>query len=233
MIPELTARTRLGAVDLVPFLRRDEGDTDVELCDWEKRPAVLALDKRGWDRARIAHATGLRRDDVDAVLSGAVATVRAFPAAPAETDAQKQSTVRSQRAAERVMRDGRWFHHGAPHGTTSGYKHWGCRCGPCSDAKKATRPPTAHAGRHYEHGTYYSYAIGRCRCEPCIEAGRAFRKGRLAELRAEREEVDGRLVHPKAPHGTLNGYSHYGCRCVPCFDVQSEANRKRRRKASA
>lgn len=132
MIPDLTVRTRLGVVDLVPFLRRDEGDKNAQLCDWEKKPAVLALDKRGWERERIVHATGLRSDDVDAVLSGA-GTIREFPPAPAETEAQKQSTVRRQRAAERVMVSGRWHHPRAPHGTLTGYKHWCCRCEPCSD----------------------------------------------------------------------------------------------------
>jgi len=229
MIPELTIRTRLGAVDLLPFLRRDEGQEGVELREWERRPAALALDERGWSAERIAHATGLRVFEVAEVLNGT---------APIEDQAElepvTQGDIRRVRSAERVMRDGRWFHHGAPHGTASGYKHWGCRCAPCSDAKKATRRPAAKApaGRHYEHGTYYAYAIGRCRCEPCIEAGRAFRKGRIADLRAERVEVDGRLVHEKAPHGTLNGYSHYGCRCEPCFNVQSEANRNRRQKVA-
>ncbi|SLG39603.1 Uncharacterised protein [Mycobacteroides abscessus subsp. abscessus] len=35
---------------------------------------------------------------------------------------------------------------------------------------------------------------------------------------AERVEIGGRLVHPRAPHGngTTNGYSNYGCRCEPC-----------------
>ncbi len=40
--------------------------------------------------------------------------------------------------------------------------------------------------------------------------------------RGERVEIDGRLVHPKAPHGTGNGYRWYLCRCEPC----AEAGRK-------
>ncbi|CAM3456713.1 hypothetical protein STSO111631_20015 [Stackebrandtia soli] len=42
-----------------------------------------------------------------------------------------------------------------------------------------------------------------------------------AERRAERVDVGGRLVHPRAPHGSASGYQHWSCRCGPC----SAANR--------
>jgi hypothetical protein len=130
MIADLTIRTRLGAVDLVPFMRRDEGVKDVELCDWERKPAALALHERGWDRERIVHATGLRADDVDAVLSGA--EVPEAQKKPIVWGHQQQASVRLRRAAERVLVDGRMVHPDAPHGEMSGYKHWCCRCEPGS-----------------------------------------------------------------------------------------------------
>ena len=50
---------------------------------------------------------------------------------------------------------------------------------------------------------------------------------RRVENRAERVEIDGRLVHPRAKHGTDHGYFYYGCRCEPC----TERHRHHKRKA--
>lgn len=127
MIADLTIRTRLGAVDLVPFLRRDEGQHGVDLLDWERRPAVLALTERGWHPERIAHATGLRVADVHDVLEGKT------PPPPEPTPSRM--SLRSRRMAERILIDGAMVHLGAPHGTTTGYTHWGCRCDRCGDAQ--------------------------------------------------------------------------------------------------
>ena len=128
MIADLTIRTRLGAVDLVPFLRRDEGQHGVELLDWERRPAVLALTDRGWHPERIAHATGLRVGDVHDVLADR-------DPSPEPKPVQSWSEKRASRWAERILVDGRMVHPDAPHGTTTGYAHWGCRCIPCGDAQ--------------------------------------------------------------------------------------------------
>lgn len=66
----MTARTEAGAVDLVPFLRRAAGVPDVELLDWERPGAALALHGRGWSTQRIAKATGMNSGDVQALLAG-------------------------------------------------------------------------------------------------------------------------------------------------------------------
>jgi hypothetical protein len=132
MIADLTIRTRLGAVDLVPFLRRDEGNEGVELHQWERRPAVLALDARGWHPERIAHATGLLVDVVHEVLAGWTPP----PPKPAPTpSAVSQASLRQRRRAERILIDGRLVHPDAPHGRPVGYRHWGCQCELCSTAR--------------------------------------------------------------------------------------------------
>lgn len=128
MIPDLTVRTRLGVVDLVPFMRRDEGDKEVQLRDWEKGPAVIALDELGWHQERIAHATGLHGDAIRDVLEGREPEPEPKPQLSREE-------IRDRRMAERVNVDGRWVHPDAPHGKTSGYTHWGCRCPLCGGAQ--------------------------------------------------------------------------------------------------
>lgn len=68
MLSDPTARTPLGRVDLVPFLDKDAGDDSGERRDWERRPAAIALARRGWTRDRIMRATGLTSADVAEVL---------------------------------------------------------------------------------------------------------------------------------------------------------------------
>lgn len=84
----------------------------------------------------------------------------------------------------------------------------------------------------FKHGTRYGYAECGCRCELCKQAHRSYMRSQRRKRYAERQEVDGRLVHMKAPHGTKNGYGYYGCRCERCFTVQSDANRARPRKGA-
>lgn len=69
-LPDLTARTAMGSCDLVAFLRRDRGEAGVELRDWERDPAALALHGWGWSPERIAKATGLNSGDVRDLLAG-------------------------------------------------------------------------------------------------------------------------------------------------------------------
>lgn len=64
------------------------------------------------------------------------------------------------------------------------------------------------------------------------------RKKKRAETkeanRAERELIDGVLVHPYAPHGTAHGYNWFGCKCRPCKDSQNrhgKTSRDRRKDA--
>lgn len=68
-LPELTVRTALGAADLEPCFRRDRGVKEVEVRDWERKPAALALAGRyGWSVDRIARATGLHAEAVRELL---------------------------------------------------------------------------------------------------------------------------------------------------------------------
>lgn len=68
-LPELTVRTTLGAADLEPCFRRDRGVKEIEIRDWERKPAALALAQRyGWGVDRIARATGLHAEAVREVL---------------------------------------------------------------------------------------------------------------------------------------------------------------------
>jgi len=57
----------------------------------------------------------------------------------------------------------------------------------------------------------------------------------ITTRRAERVEIDGRLVHPDAPHGTSPGYSAWACRCRPCTAAHTKANMasRERRKEQA
>lgn len=51
------------------------------------------------------------------------------------------------------------------------------------------------------------------------------RKKRLAE----RELIDGKLIHPKAPHGKFTGYNTYGCQCDPCRKAYNAYVRERKK----
>jgi DNA-binding transcriptional MerR regulator len=79
----LTARNALGSADLLPCFRRDEGAKKVEVLDWERRPAALALAALpGWGVDRVARATGLRNEEVREVLQAHAPELLAAP--PAE-----------------------------------------------------------------------------------------------------------------------------------------------------
>ena len=73
-------------------------------------------------------------------------------------------------------------------------------------------------------GTVERYWAG-CPCANCREAYADYRRAERVARYAERELIDGRLVHPRAPHGTFSGYSYWGCRCELC----TEANTLRKR----
>lgn len=59
---------------------------------------------------------------------------RCVPCMNAVADAQ--SRFRSDRASERVLIDGIWYHPNAPHGTHSGYVYWKCRCDSCKEVQR-------------------------------------------------------------------------------------------------
>jgi hypothetical protein len=42
-----------------------------------------------------------------------------------------------KRLDARVLRNGRWYHPTANHGTYNAYANYGCRCGDCLDAHRA------------------------------------------------------------------------------------------------
>lgn len=128
MFPDLTVRTRYGACDLAPFLRRDAGE-NAPVCDWEKPAAALALRGRGWTIHRVARAVGLSHEVVQEILDG-----RWRPARPSTEASLAERSRRERRRAERVMVDGRLVHPGAPHGEPRSQKNWGCQCVPCSEA---------------------------------------------------------------------------------------------------
>lgn len=66
--------------------------------------------------------------------------------------------------------------------------------------------------------------LARCDMEPILPAESfswmavvyTSNTQRRQQRKAERELIDGRLVHQGAPHGTDFGYTDFGCQCAPC-----------------
>lgn len=142
ILPDLTARTALGAVDLVPFFRRARGDHSAPIPAGERYAAVLALAALGWATDPIAKATALNSETVRETLAGRYrpAPMRATGADnPAESSRERRVRLR----AERVEVDGRLVHPRAPHGTRNGSAHYGCQCEPCAAARVAAKRRTA------------------------------------------------------------------------------------------
>lgn len=76
------------------------------------------------------------------------------------------------------------------HGTTNGYRKYGCRCVDCraantADAKLARERRRTAETPEQAHGTPGGYSNHACRCQPCKDAHaaavRAFRARRRAE----------------------------------------------------
>lgn len=124
----LTVRTEVGSVDMVAVLRRATGE-DVEIHEWERDAAVLALYRRQWPTYRISQVTGVNPASVNDLLALYCPTFT-----PDEAVVLPDRYRRRQ--AERVFLDGRWVHPEAPHGEKSGYVHWACRCVPCTVANR-------------------------------------------------------------------------------------------------
>lgn len=145
ILPDLTAKTPLGAVDLVPFLRRDAGALGVAMREWERAPAALALARMGWHPERIGHAVGLSSGRVHELLGDHEVrrTERHRKAAARAEHTATWRQAQARRFAGRVEVGGRLIHPLAPrHGHHSIYTSWGCRCVPCSRA-------------HSEHNSAY------------------------------------------------------------------------------
>lgn len=79
-----------------------------------------------------------------------------------------------------------------------------------------------------KHGQFWTYLNHKCRCDPCKAANNQASTTTRLKRYAERVEVDGRLVHPKATHGQASSYRNKGCRCQPCTTAHS-VNLARRR----
>lgn len=121
-----TAITPLGRVDMVPFMRRIKGNKTQEFSADERDAGVLALHAAGFGVNAITAAVNMSGTEVANVLSGDRS---------ASTVEEPVLPLKQRRMAERVLVDGRWVHPDAPHGTSSGYDHWWCRCMPCSGAR--------------------------------------------------------------------------------------------------
>lgn len=138
-LPDMTVRNEYGSADLVAFTRRDNGEQGVELREWERRAAALALHRMGWHTERVAHAVGLHRAEVVEAIE---LRWRPKPLRINMSDAEKHRRVRErrrERLAERTRRNGHWYHPDAPHGTPGGYTNYGCHCTPCRTARRHER----------------------------------------------------------------------------------------------
>jgi hypothetical protein len=133
-----TARTPLGAVDMVPLLRRLDGDMSAPIHDFERAAGVVALRAMGVGVEEIANAMNMSYTSVADVLAGK-RTVRERRPATAGDKYTRWQEARQRRYAERVLIDGRLVYPGANHGTNSAYHSWGCRCIPCCDAHRIAR----------------------------------------------------------------------------------------------
>jgi hypothetical protein len=109
------------------------------------------------------------------------------------------------------------------HGTVSGYRHHGCRCGPCTVAhrealrayRKARGLPGGNPQKVAQHGTRSGYQTG-CSCRLCRNAERDERR---RQRRIGLNPGDHR-------HGTNSGYVNWGCRCDGCRRAAAEYRAK-------
>lgn len=128
----MTMRTPDGPVDLVPLQRRLEGDKTTEVLADERDAAVLALTHLGVPAYQINKVLNMSHTEMRKVLSRyGMEPVMATPTeAIAWTGVAQTSSSqrRAKRLAERIIVDGRPFHHDAPHGTELAYTEYGCHC---------------------------------------------------------------------------------------------------------
>ncbi|HEX2143008.1 MAG TPA: hypothetical protein VHG10_00730 [Glycomyces sp.] len=139
----MTMRTPDGPVDLVPLLRRLEGDKKTPVVADEREAAVLALTHLGVATHQIHLVLNMSHPDVKSVL----AKHGMKPVMPSEPEPFSWMSVaytsnterRNKRRAERVGVGGRLVHQGekTPHGTDTGYTEYGCQCVPCENAHAA------------------------------------------------------------------------------------------------
>lgn len=137
----MTMRTPAGRVDLVPLLRRLDGDKTAVIVDFERDAAVLALTHLGV-ATHLVHAVVntsyevtrglLAKYGMEPILMNNQSEI-AWTSVAHTSSAQR----RARRMAERIEVGGRMFHQEAPHGTDLGYTDFGCHCEPCTAAHAA------------------------------------------------------------------------------------------------
>jgi hypothetical protein len=133
-----TARTPRGAVDMVPLLRRLDGDMTAPIHEFEREAGIIALRAMGVGVEHIANAMNMSFTSVADVLAGKRNQRERRPATAVDKHTKWQQ-ARQRRYSERVLIDGRLVYPGANHGTNSAYHSWGCRCIPCCEAHRVAR----------------------------------------------------------------------------------------------
>lgn len=133
-----TAKTPLGPVDMVPLLRRMQGDRSAPINEFERNAAVLALQATGMALKDVALILGISFTTACEIAAGKSKRVK--PITQSRSDKYDRDRAKVlQRHAERKRVDGRWVHPDCEHGKDASYRHFGCRCVPCSEAHTVVR----------------------------------------------------------------------------------------------
>jgi hypothetical protein len=140
-------RTPGGPVDLVPLLRRLEGDKKTPVVSDERNAGVLALTHLGVATHLIHKIFNMSHTAVRDVLHqyGMEPVMTSDPEPFSWTSVaynSSNSERRERRKTERVLVNGQLIHQDAPHGTDTGYTEYRCECDPCK---------AAHAVKLAEH----------------------------------------------------------------------------------
>lgn len=135
-----TARTPLGAVDMVPLLRRMEGDKKAPINESERDAAVFALSAAGVPIQDIQSLLEISWQTATDILSGRRKRAKTELAPLSRQDKnERYRALVQKRRAERVLIDGRLVHPSCEHGKNSSYTGYGCQCTPCSEAHTVAR----------------------------------------------------------------------------------------------
>ena len=133
-----TAKTPRGPVDMVPLMRRLNGDLKAPINESERDAAVLALHALGVPVRTLPSLLDISWETAQDVLSGK-RRQRADAFTPPQSREDKNDRWRAlvlRRKAERVEVDGRLVHPSCVHGEASSYKNYGCQCDPCTVAHR-------------------------------------------------------------------------------------------------
>lgn len=133
-----TAKTPLGPVDMVPLLRRMQGDRNSPINEFERDAAVLALQATGISMHDIPTILGISYTTASDIASGKPRHLKQIPMSKSDRYDRARALM-LKRHAERVLVDGRLVHPDCVHGEDASYRHYGCRCVPCSEAHTVAR----------------------------------------------------------------------------------------------